>query len=110
MTAKSQLVIDCADPELLAGFWVAALGYEFEPHAELESRMDAADARLAAEGKLVRPWREVHQQQRDIAAAGWPGQIIHIGHTTRPSCGRCRRWRRCRRCVPALRLRAAVTL
>jgi len=27
MTAKFQLVIDCADPEPLAGFWVAALGY-----------------------------------------------------------------------------------
>lgn len=31
MTAEFQLVIDCADPELLARFWVAALGYEFEP-------------------------------------------------------------------------------
>jgi hypothetical protein len=31
MTAKFQLVIDCADPEPLAGFWVAALVYEFEP-------------------------------------------------------------------------------
>ena len=31
MTAKYQLVIDCADPEPLARFWVAALGYEFEP-------------------------------------------------------------------------------
>ena len=31
MAAKFQLVIDCADPEPLARFWVAALGYEFEP-------------------------------------------------------------------------------
>jgi hypothetical protein len=31
MTAKFQLAIDCADPEPLARFWVAALGYEFEP-------------------------------------------------------------------------------
>jgi Glyoxalase-like domain len=31
MTAKFQLVIDCADPEPLARFWVAALGCEFEP-------------------------------------------------------------------------------
>jgi Glyoxalase-like domain len=30
-TAKFQLVIDCLDPEPLARFWVAALGYEFEP-------------------------------------------------------------------------------
>jgi hypothetical protein len=27
MTAKFQLVIDCADPEPLARFWVAVLGY-----------------------------------------------------------------------------------
>jgi len=26
-----QLVIDCADPERLARFWAAALGYELEP-------------------------------------------------------------------------------
>jgi hypothetical protein len=31
MTAEFQLVIDCADPEPPAGFWVAALGYEFQP-------------------------------------------------------------------------------
>jgi Glyoxalase-like domain len=31
MTAKFQLVIDCADPEPLVRFWVAAFGYEFEP-------------------------------------------------------------------------------
>ena len=31
MTAKFQLVIDCADPEPLARFWVAALGYVPEP-------------------------------------------------------------------------------
>jgi hypothetical protein len=34
MTAKFQLVVDCADPEPLARFWVAALGYEFEPPPE----------------------------------------------------------------------------
>jgi Glyoxalase-like domain len=31
MTAKFQLMIDCAHPEPLARFWGAALGYEFEP-------------------------------------------------------------------------------
>ena len=31
MVARFQLVIDCADPEPHARFWVAALGYEFEP-------------------------------------------------------------------------------
>jgi hypothetical protein len=31
MTAKFQLVIDCADPPPLARFWAAALGYVLEP-------------------------------------------------------------------------------
>jgi hypothetical protein len=31
MTVRYQLVVDCADPELLARFWAAALGYELEP-------------------------------------------------------------------------------
>ena len=31
MAVSFQLVIDCADPEPLARFWAAALGYEFPP-------------------------------------------------------------------------------
>lgn len=31
MAARFQLVIHCADPEPLARFWAAALGYESEP-------------------------------------------------------------------------------
>jgi len=31
MAVRFQLVIDCAEPELLARFWAAALGYELEP-------------------------------------------------------------------------------
>lgn len=31
MPARFQLVIDCKDPELLARFWAAALGYVLEP-------------------------------------------------------------------------------
>jgi Glyoxalase-like domain len=31
MAVSFQLVIDCADPEPLAHFWAAALGYELEP-------------------------------------------------------------------------------
>jgi hypothetical protein len=53
-------------------------------HAEWESRMDAADAQLAAEGKLIRPWREVHAQQRDLAAVHGQIEIIHLGHSTPP--------------------------
>lgn len=31
MPVHFQLVIDCADPDLLARFWVAALGYQLAP-------------------------------------------------------------------------------
>jgi len=31
MPARFQLVIDCADPDRLARFWAAALGYEIAP-------------------------------------------------------------------------------
>jgi hypothetical protein len=31
MASSFQPVIDCADPEPLAHFWAAALGYELEP-------------------------------------------------------------------------------
>jgi len=31
VAVRYQLVIDCANPDLLARFWAAALGYELEP-------------------------------------------------------------------------------
>jgi hypothetical protein len=34
MPARFQLVIDCTDPDLMARFWAAALGYELEPPPE----------------------------------------------------------------------------
>jgi len=34
MPVRFQLVIDCTDPELLARFWAAALGYVLEPPPE----------------------------------------------------------------------------
>ena len=34
MSARFQLVIDCKDPEMLARFWAAALGYVLEPPPE----------------------------------------------------------------------------
>lgn len=48
MTAKFQLVIDCADPEPLARFWVAALGYEFEPPPDGVGRRGTFRANRAA--------------------------------------------------------------
>jgi len=41
MAVRFQLVIDCADPEPLASFWVAALGYEFEPPPDGFASWDA---------------------------------------------------------------------
>ncbi len=52
MTAKFQLVIDCADPEPLAGFWGAALGYTTSP-----SLPGAGEGDNAAAAPFRRPWR-----------------------------------------------------
>jgi hypothetical protein len=41
MAVKFQLVIDCADPEPLARFWAAALGYEPAPPPEGFASWDA---------------------------------------------------------------------
>ena len=41
MAARFQLVIDCADPEPLARFWAAALGYELEPPPDGFASWDA---------------------------------------------------------------------
>jgi hypothetical protein len=41
MAVNFQLVIDCADPEPLARFWAAALGYELEPPPDGFASWDA---------------------------------------------------------------------
>jgi hypothetical protein len=41
MTASFQLVMDCADPEPLARFWAAALGYELEAPPDSFASWDA---------------------------------------------------------------------
>ena len=41
MAVSFQLVIDCADPEPLARFWAAALGYELEPPPDGFASWDA---------------------------------------------------------------------
>jgi hypothetical protein len=41
MAARFQLVIDCTDPEPLARFWAAALGYEPEPPPDGFASWDA---------------------------------------------------------------------
>lgn len=41
MAVSFKLVIDCADPEPLARFWAAALGYELEPPPDGFASWDA---------------------------------------------------------------------
>ncbi|WP_328536482.1 VOC family protein [Streptomyces sp. NBC_00344] len=39
MAVHWKLVVDCADPVPLAGFWAAALGYEVEEHSSFIGRL-----------------------------------------------------------------------
>ena len=48
MPVRFQLVIDCQDPELLARFWAAALGYVLEPPPEGFATWDDSAARHRA--------------------------------------------------------------
>jgi hypothetical protein len=47
MPARFQLVIDCKNPELLARFWAAALGYVLEPPPEGFARRQEAEGPTA---------------------------------------------------------------
>ena len=74
MAVSFQLVIDCADPEPLARFWAAALGYELEPPPDGFASWDAyrrdlgvpeeelghgADCIIDPEGRRPRIWFQV---------------------------------------------------
>ena len=41
MAVSYQLTIDCHDPDLLAHFWAAALGYDLEPPPDDSADSDA---------------------------------------------------------------------
>jgi len=56
MAVRFQLVIDCRDPEPLASFWAAALGYEFEPPPEGFATWDDY-------------WRHVGVGEEDLSSA-----------------------------------------
>lgn len=74
MTAKFQLVIDCADPEPLAGFWVAALGYEFEPPPDGYGNWDDYWRAVAvSEDELG------HGLDRIVDPAGGPADLVPGG-------------------------------
>lgn len=42
MTREVQITFDCADPDVLANFWAAALGYQVQPPPEGFESWDAA--------------------------------------------------------------------
>lgn len=81
MTAHFQLVIDCADPEPLARFWAAALGYVFEPVPAGFADWDAywrdvgvpeeelgggADRIVDPEGRGPRIWFQVVPERKSV--------------------------------------------
>jgi len=100
MTVRFQLVIDCADPEPLAHFWAAALGYELEPPPPGFASWDAywrdvgvpedelgtgADRIVDPDGQGPRIWFQVVPERKavknrlhiDIGVGG--GRAIPIG-------------------------------
>ena len=103
MAVRFQLVIDCADPDVLARFWAAALGYELEspptgfvtwndywrevgvPEAEL---VEGADRMVDPDGVVSRSWFQVVPETKtsknrlhgDINAAG--GRAIPSRHSS----------------------------
>lgn len=81
MAASFQLVIDCADPEPLARFWAAALGYQLErPPAGFASwdayRRDlgvpedelgiGADCIVDPDGRGLRIWFQVVPERKAV--------------------------------------------
>jgi Glyoxalase-like domain len=81
MAARYQLVIDCADPEPLARFWAAALGYVLEPPPEGFDSWDAyrrnlgvpqeelgagADCIVDPSGRAPRIWFQVVPERKAV--------------------------------------------
>ena len=81
MTARFQLVIDCADPEPLARFWASALGYVLEPPPDGFDSWDAyrrdlgvpddelgagADCIVDPNGRGPRIWFQVVPERKAI--------------------------------------------
>jgi hypothetical protein len=94
MAVPYQLVMNCADPDLLARFWAAALGYQLEPPPEgfatwddwrrdkglLETVGVGADSIIDPEGRAPRIWFQVSPDGKTVpnrlhldihASGGW---------------------------------------
>jgi Glyoxalase-like domain len=97
MSTRFQLVIDCEDPEPLARFWAAALGYVLEPPPEGFATWDdfrrdigfpeselglGADSIIDPDGRGPRIWFNVlpdakvvkNRLHLDIHASGFPSR------------------------------------
>jgi hypothetical protein len=81
MAARFQLVVDCADPEPLARFWAAALGYVLEPPPDGFATWDAyrrdlgvpeeelgggADCIVDPDGRGPRIWFQVVPDRKTV--------------------------------------------
>lgn len=102
MAVQFQLVIDCTDPDLMAGFWAAALGYEPEPPpagfatwadwrhdaglSEEEYAGITVDSIIDPAGRAPRIWFRVEPEAKtvknrlhfDIHASGGSAQPIEV--------------------------------
>jgi hypothetical protein len=100
MAARFQLVIDCANPEPLARFWSAALGYELEPPPDGYASWDAyrrdlgvpeaelgagagADCIIDPSGQGPRVWFQV-VPERKVAKNRWHLDISVSGGRAAP--------------------------
>ncbi len=96
MPARFQLVIDCKDPELLARFWAAALGYVLEPPPEGFATWDnwrrdiglpdselgtGADSIVDPRGDGPRIW--FHAEPEDKVVKNRLADVMHGAHIIR---------------------------
>jgi hypothetical protein len=94
MAVRFQVVMNCADPDLMARFWAAALEYELEPSPEgfatwddwrrhmglLETVGVGADSIIDPDGRAPRIWFQVSPDGKKVpnrlhfdihASGGW---------------------------------------
>ena len=64
MGVRFQVVIDCAEPEPLARFWAAALGYVLEPPPERIAVLDNCFRHIGLPGVVPRARHGLHDRPR----------------------------------------------
>lgn len=73
MAIDTQIVLDCTDPHLVAGFWAAALGYEREDNSALIKHLLGAGAAPEAATTTV----EGRLSWRTLACIRHPEDPVH---------------------------------